>query len=307
MNNDNAAQVTYLLKHTHAHWLTGFGLQVFRVFSVPFENKLLHSCWNSLCCMLFSFLMKILLKLLSSHWKFWKRKEKKPLFSQKCKSLGPTFVCTARVWQLLVVPVDAGWVSTDKGGVQEVRWNQRFKGSFSVLCSFWHFPKKNRKCRSLVQQTGYQSPLGLVAFRCRKESSILHSVHLKTCRGWSATFRRKRLVWALKHVHSCNCDKKKMQLSVCAHEATRCQQQPLLFLWLNDFFRRLQQVRFPSGPAESAPALGDDLPVHLRNGRDFMSRWSFSLSPRNFYSYFWANTEGKNPLKQTREMFSTTS
>lgn len=41
-----------------------------------------------------------------------------------------------------------------------------------------------------------------------------------------------------------------------AHEATRRQRQPLRFLRLNDFFRRFQQVLFPSGTVETAPALG---------------------------------------------------
>lgn len=54
------------------------------------------------------------------------------------------------------------------------------------------------------------------------------------------------------------------------HEATRRQQPPLRFLSLNDFFRRLQQVLFPSEPAT---ALGGD-PV---SGRDSMSRRSFAL------------------------------
>ena len=38
----------------------------------------------------------------------------------------------------------------------DAKWSQRIEGSTSVLCSFWHFPKRNRKCtqsRSSYQVT----------------------------------------------------------------------------------------------------------------------------------------------------------
>lgn len=70
-----------------------------RVFSVPFEKKLLHSCVNSFCCMFFK--MKIVLKLLPSRWNWKVKKEKKKLFSQKCKSLS-SMVIVLRVSTTLV-------------------------------------------------------------------------------------------------------------------------------------------------------------------------------------------------------------
>ena len=45
---------------------------------------------------------------------------------------------------------------------------------------------------------------------------------------------------------------------------------------------------FQTAPAGALPIRPgrNDLPIPLRTSRDFMSRWSFCLSPRSFYSYF---------------------
>lgn len=54
MNDDNAARVTHTHTHTLINRVWSSSLD-FRVFTVPFEKKLLLSHLNSFCCMLFFF------------------------------------------------------------------------------------------------------------------------------------------------------------------------------------------------------------------------------------------------------------